>query len=225
MKNGIIVRTLVLLLWFVFGKIAVLAQENSNSIYKVKFFSDTNILIGRQSAERGCIFNGIETIHWSNSKDIQYLKVLDCKKEDVVYIVYYPDTREIEIKPESELFSENGVSDVELFSESETNGKGWGEDEGGVKFDTIGWLKDTLLIPAPTSLSAVVSVSAIAHFKNDSLVTTISRTKDGTKYIIPRKVIGMHQEPFYLDIIEKSADNWEYFVWWKLHVIPLPLEE
>lgn len=170
------------------------------------------IRIGNRYVVEGLKFDDKEEIAWTN-------------REEVILALYLSDIEKGENKVNrlyADEFSRKGWSS--LYDTKHLKTKGF-EINNDIEIDTIYYLWDTLIVPSPTIISDKIVAKAIAFIVNDSIVSTISRSKNGKEYIIPRKVIGNYSEPLYLDIIEMDLEkDWEYVVWRKLYIVPLPLK-
>lgn len=101
-------------------------------------------------------------------------------------------------------------------------------DQDNIEFDTVFYMLDTLRIPVPWHPSSTTKAKAVAQIGNRQIEAeaTISENQGEMECHVTRKALGIHDNnPFYIDIIETDTEkNWEYAVWRKLYIIPLPLK-
>lgn len=181
--------------------------------YEVLFSNSDKIRIGKEAARVGLKF--------SDNNEI-YMPSVDCALE----VRNLRDgTNELVI---GEKYIKNGVKTLGeyLIEERHLSTKSFRDDNPPYEFDTVWYILDTIRVVAPDNHLRKTTIKAIAHIGMDSIVSVIPRSRKGTEYLVPRNVLGKHDDaPFYLDIIEKDIEKeWEYYVWRKLYVKPLPLK-
>ncbi len=207
MKKVIFVSTVLL---FFLGITNVWAQEESDFTYEVSYSNCSKIQISGKKAVKGMRFNDKEQIQWAKDVDNQALKVSNCKNG--VYELFVFNYKEKRV--------------VLVTSRETSTGAQMKNDSPIIVFDTVYYLLDTLKISTLTKKSSNVVDKVIVHTENELFEVVITKSKDGMEYVIPRSVLGKHdKKPFYLDVVEKdNGMNWEYAVWRKLYVKPLPLK-
>lgn len=219
MKKELTLKISLLLCVFLMGiRMNAHAQKDCDFTYEVRYSNCSQIMIGNQEAKPGMMFDELSQIKWAKDVKNQSLRVWNCKKCRCQTIVHNMEKKKWWLK---------------WISEYETNTKGYSDT---LVFDTIIFDTiindtvvcglDTLWIPAPSSNTNKIENKAIVYQGNDSITIAIFRSKDKKEYLIPRTALEKHDDnPFYIDIIEKDIEkNWQYAVWRKLYIVPLPLK-
>lgn len=205
MKKRIVLSMLIV---FLSGITIVHAQEKCDYVYEVTYSNCDKITIGNKKAEKGVRFNDKKQIKWAKGIENQALKVWNCEKTCCELFVYNLKERR-----------------VDLVTERETSTKGWQDNQDPIVFDTMFYILDTLKVPTFTQYPSNEIVKAVAYAGNEHFDAAVSKSQDGKYYIVPRTVLGKNDKtPFYLDIIERDNKDWEYAVWRKLYIVPLPLK-
>lgn len=210
MENKEIKKWLLSLL-FILASTFAYADCFADSCIVISTNNPGKIRIGNRYAVKGLKFDDKEKITWTNREEVisaSYLSDIE-KGEEKINRLYADE------------FSRKGWSSLYDTKHLKTKGFGINND---IEIDTIYYLWDTLIVPSPTIFSDKIVAKVIAFIGNDSIVSAISRSKNKTEFIIPRDALGKYDDkPFYFDIIEKDIEkDWEYAVWRKLYVIPLP---
>ena len=185
------------------------AQEECDYVFEVSYSNCDKITIGNMKAEKGIRFDELKQIRWAKDIENQSLKVWNCIMGCYELLVY-----------------NHKKNRVTLVTDRETNTKGWQDDINPFDRDSIYYLLDTLKIPTFEFHSNNVVDKIIIHIGDERVVSTISKSNDRTVFIVPRNVLGKSdKKPVYIDILEKDVEkDWEYAVWRKLYVVPLPLK-
>ncbi|MCR4847730.1 MAG: hypothetical protein K5920_02620 [Bacteroidales bacterium] len=199
----------IVLMLLLTGIAFIQAQDKCDYTFEVSYSNCGEIKIGNGKAVKGVRFDDVNEIHWAKNRENQTLKVWNCYKGCYELLVF-----------------NNKEKRTMFVSDREANTKGWLNDDDFVAFDTLYYMLDTLKIRASFTQSTETINKAIFYVDDEIIECNVSKTKDGKEYIIPRTLLGKHdKKPFYLDIVEKDVKkDWEYMVWRKLYVVPLPLE-
>lgn len=176
--------------------------------------NSSKIMIGNRRAEVGLEFDdSLAIVDWSEASDQAAFRV-----------DYFNGS-----KSETFLAAQFGEEKVILRSHASTKGFGGDEVVGEtVVSDTLYFL-DTLVIPRlRTTDNRIAAYAAVcsADEAGEQPRQQITVSKKGNAYLVPRSVIiKKTSAPLHLDILEKDLEkDWEYAVWRKLYVVPLPLK-
>ena len=185
------------------------AQQNG---YEVLFSNSDQIKIGGQVAKKGLRFDDKKEINMPSDKNAMEVRNL---RDGTIELVVGKKYRKHKSKTLGEY----------LVAEKHLSTKGWGENEP-YEFDTVYYMLDSLRVPMPARQSGNIVAKAIVYLENGQIEASIRRSTKYNKYCIPRTVVGRQDNsPFHLDILEKDLEkDWEYAVWRKLYVVPLPLK-
>ena len=187
--------------------LSAFAQQKN---YEVLFSNSDKIMIGNQVAKKGLRFNDSKEIFMPTEECA--LEVRNLNNGTTVLIVGEKFNKHQAKTLSQYLIAERHLSTTSFESETVS----W-------VFDTTYYMLNMLTVPSPTNFSNNLEIKAVIYFETSTFPISIS--KDDSKYIIQREDIGTCNQPFCLDIIEKDIEkNWEYAVWRKLYVVPLPLE-
>ena len=180
--------------------------------YEVLFSNSNKIKIGSQTARKGLRFNDENEISMPSEKCA--LKIRNLSDGTIKLIV-----GEKLNKYKAKTISQYLVVERHL----STNGI---DERGAIEFDTLAYMLDTLKIPILTYHSGKITAKAVVYMGNDHFEIPVLRHEKEMAYVIPRNWLGkLDDKPFCIDIIEKDIEkDWEYTIWHKLYIVPLPLK-
>lgn len=203
MKKVIVTMAVTLITMF------AIAQQGN---YKVLFTNSDKIKIGNQTAKKGMQFDDEKEISMPSKKCALKIRNLS---DGTIKLVVGEKLSKYKAKTISQY----------LVAERHLSTKGVGDNEP-VVFDTVIYMLDSLSIPISTYYSGAISAKAVIYLGNVHVEIPVSRIEKQMAYLILRNALGKQDdEPFYLDIIEKDTEkDWQYAVWRKLYVVPLPLK-
>lgn len=202
-------KILMVMVLTMMGMFAIAQQDN----YEVLFSNSERIKIGNQVAKKGLRFNNNREILMPTEQCALEVRNLN---DGTTELIVGEKFRKHKAKTLGEY----------LIAEKHLSTSSFGGESSPYVFDTVYYMLDTLRVSAPQSHSDKIILKAVAFFGNDTVTTSISRSKDKTKFLILRTALGKYNgSSFYLDIFEKDLKkDWEYAVWRKLYVVPLPLK-
>lgn len=197
--------------------ISSVAFTQQQQEYKVLFSNSDKITIGNQKIKIGLLFDENDEIFMPT--DSCAMEVRDLRDGTTERII-------------GEKFRQcKGKTLINYFFEVKRLSTGLVYDEpNNINepniFDTVYYMLNDVMIPAPSQHSSGIVCMGIIYMGKERRAIAISRSKDNKEYVIPRDALGKQgKKPFYLDIIEKDVEkDWEYAVWRKLYVVPLPLK-
>lgn len=201
-------KNLMVVLLTLISSVALAQQQLE---YKVLFSNSDKITIGNRKIKIGLLFDENDEI---------FLPADSCAME--VRDLRDGTTERIIGKKFRQCKTKTLIS---YFYEVKRLSTGLGGNEPNI-FDTVYYMLNDVKIPAPSQHSSGIEYRGIVYMGKEHKAITVSRSKDSMEYVISRDVLGeQDKKPFYLDIIEKDVEkDWEYAVWHKLYVVPLPLK-
>lgn len=185
------------------------AQQNS---YKVLYCNSDRIKIGDSIAKKGLVFDDEKKIVMPQD---------DCAIE-------YQDLNNGKVKQmvgkEAKKRKAKTLKEY-LLAEKVLRTKGLGDNDP-IVFDTVFYMLDTLRVPVPWHVSSATRAKVVSRIGDGHIETYATRSKDGMEYIVTRKDFGeLGEEPFTIDLLETDIEKkWEYAVWRKLSIVPLPMK-
>lgn len=201
-------KKLIVIMAFTLMTLFATAQQGN---YQVLFSNSDKIKIGNQTARKGLRFNDENEISMPSEKCA--LKIRNLSDGTIKLIV-------------GEKLNKSKAKTISqyLVVERELSTKGIDERKT-IEFDTLTYMLDTLIIPILTYHSGKITAQAVVYIGNDHFEIPVSRLEKEMAYVIPRNSLGkLDDKPFCIDIIEKDIEkDWEYAIWRKLYIVPLPL--
>ncbi|MBQ6769463.1 MAG: hypothetical protein IJP44_00635 [Bacteroidales bacterium] len=180
----------------------------------VWYSSSSEIKIGGKPIKDGLKFDDKEPVSWHS-------------ENDAMTIVYYQSSTPKTFYAK-DFIKEKQTSVRDYLTSSNMSTKGGNNpEETNVEIDTVFFLWDTLRIPKTNNQGSGVVDDVIIYSKADTIVSRITTSHDGKEFVIPRNAFGklVSANPLFIDIIEKDIEkDWQYAVWRKLYVVPLPLK-
>lgn len=180
--------------------------------YKVLYCNSDHIMIGDSVAKKGLVFDEEKKIVMP--KDDCAIEYQDLSNGKVKQMVG-KEAKKRKAKTLKEY----------LLSEKVLRTKGLGDNDP-IVFDTVYYMLDTLRVPAPWFPSGSSKAKVVAQIGDECIEANVTRSKDGMEYIVTRNCFRkFNDKPFTIDLLETDIEKeWEYAVWRKLYVVPLPLK-